>query len=265
MLMPLGMTIMTRAAGPHRMGRLMAILGVPMLLGPILGPILGGWLIEQRQLALDLPHQRPDRRRRTGLRVRSFCRADAPEPSESFDFVGMALHVARPRAVPLRRLVDACRRGRRLQLRHGCGSRCSSGVLLMLDLRLARVPARAPAARPAAVQEPQPHGRDHHDVHVRGGVLRRAAAGADLLPAGPRRVDPRRRPAGRAAGHRRDADDADRRRRWSTRCRSAASCPFGLVLIIDRLVRADPDRGGHAVHAADRGAVRAWASAWAAR
>jgi MFS family permease len=32
MLMPLGMTIMTRAAGPKRMGRLMAILGVPMLL-----------------------------------------------------------------------------------------------------------------------------------------------------------------------------------------------------------------------------------------
>src|SRR6187431_309122 len=46
MLMPLGMTIMTRAAGPARMGRLMAILGVPMLLGPIFGPILGGWLIE---------------------------------------------------------------------------------------------------------------------------------------------------------------------------------------------------------------------------
>ena len=46
MLMPLGMTIMTRAAGPHRIGRLMAILGVPMLLGPILGPILGGWLIQ---------------------------------------------------------------------------------------------------------------------------------------------------------------------------------------------------------------------------
>ena len=45
MLMPLGMTIMTRAAGPHRMGRLMAVLGIPMLLGPIMGPILGGWLI----------------------------------------------------------------------------------------------------------------------------------------------------------------------------------------------------------------------------
>ena len=46
MLMPLGMTIMTSAAGPQRMGRLMAILGVPMLLGPIFGPILGGWLID---------------------------------------------------------------------------------------------------------------------------------------------------------------------------------------------------------------------------
>src|SRR6195952_5671898 len=46
MLMPLGMTIMTRAAGPHRIGRLMAILGVPMLLGPILGPIIGGYLIQ---------------------------------------------------------------------------------------------------------------------------------------------------------------------------------------------------------------------------
>ena len=46
MLMPLGMTIMTRAAGPERIGRLMAVLGVPMLLGPICGPILGGWLID---------------------------------------------------------------------------------------------------------------------------------------------------------------------------------------------------------------------------
>ena len=46
MLMPIGMTIMTRAAGPHRVGQVMAVLGIPMLLGPIGGPILGGWLIE---------------------------------------------------------------------------------------------------------------------------------------------------------------------------------------------------------------------------
>ena len=45
MIMPAGMTILTRAAGPGRLGRVMAIIGVPMLLGPILGPILGGWLV----------------------------------------------------------------------------------------------------------------------------------------------------------------------------------------------------------------------------
>ncbi len=46
MLMPLGMTILTRAAGPQRIGRVMAVMGVPMLLGPIFGPILGGWLVD---------------------------------------------------------------------------------------------------------------------------------------------------------------------------------------------------------------------------
>jgi len=45
MIMPAGMTILTRAAGPQRIGRVMSIIGVPMLLGPILGPILGGWLV----------------------------------------------------------------------------------------------------------------------------------------------------------------------------------------------------------------------------
>ena len=46
MLMPAGMTILTRAAGPQRVGRVMSVIGVPMLLGPIVGPILGGWLVD---------------------------------------------------------------------------------------------------------------------------------------------------------------------------------------------------------------------------
>jgi EmrB/QacA subfamily drug resistance transporter len=46
MIMPAGMTILTRAAGADRLGRVMAVIGVPMLLGPILGPILGGWLVD---------------------------------------------------------------------------------------------------------------------------------------------------------------------------------------------------------------------------
>jgi EmrB/QacA subfamily drug resistance transporter len=90
MLMPLGMTIMTRAAGPHRMGRLMAILGVPMLLGPIMGPILGGWLIEAASwhwiFLINVPLG-------IGALVYawSVLEQDSPEPSESFDFLGMAL------------------------------------------------------------------------------------------------------------------------------------------------------------------------------
>ena len=42
MLMPAGQAMIARAAGPHRMGRAMAILGVPMLLGPVFGPVVGG-------------------------------------------------------------------------------------------------------------------------------------------------------------------------------------------------------------------------------
>jgi EmrB/QacA subfamily drug resistance transporter len=46
MLLPLSMTILTKAAGPQRIGRVMAVLGVAFGLGPILGPVLGGFLVD---------------------------------------------------------------------------------------------------------------------------------------------------------------------------------------------------------------------------
>jgi EmrB/QacA subfamily drug resistance transporter len=46
MIVPVGMTLLSRAAGPARMGRVMAILGVQQLLGPVLGPVIGGALVE---------------------------------------------------------------------------------------------------------------------------------------------------------------------------------------------------------------------------
>ena len=95
----------------------MAILGVPMLLGPILGPILGGWLIQVASwhwiFLINVP-----------IGVVALIYAwrvlprDTPEPSESFDFLGMALMSPGPGAVPVRRLVDP-RRGHR-QRRRGC-------------------------------------------------------------------------------------------------------------------------------------------------
>jgi EmrB/QacA subfamily drug resistance transporter len=90
MLMPLGMTILTRAAGPERLGRVMAILGVPMLLGPIFGPILGGWLIDVASwhwiFLINVP---------IGIVATIYAflvlDKDNVSPSESFDFVGMLL------------------------------------------------------------------------------------------------------------------------------------------------------------------------------
>jgi EmrB/QacA subfamily drug resistance transporter len=46
MIMPAGMTILAQAAGPSRIGRVMSVVGAPMLLGPILGPVLGGLILE---------------------------------------------------------------------------------------------------------------------------------------------------------------------------------------------------------------------------
>jgi EmrB/QacA subfamily drug resistance transporter len=46
MVMPVGMIVLTQAAGPKRVGRMMSVIGVPMLLGPILGPVLGGLIVD---------------------------------------------------------------------------------------------------------------------------------------------------------------------------------------------------------------------------
>jgi EmrB/QacA subfamily drug resistance transporter len=46
LLQPVGQSVLARAAGPRRMGRVMSINAVPIVLGPILGPVLGGSLIE---------------------------------------------------------------------------------------------------------------------------------------------------------------------------------------------------------------------------
>ena len=46
MIMPLGQTILVQAAGPQRTGRVMSIAGVPLLLAPIVGPVIGGLLVE---------------------------------------------------------------------------------------------------------------------------------------------------------------------------------------------------------------------------
>lgn len=45
MVMPVGMTLVAQAAGPERMGRAMSIVGIPMMLGPVAGPVVGGLIV----------------------------------------------------------------------------------------------------------------------------------------------------------------------------------------------------------------------------
>ncbi|MFE3499245.1 MDR family MFS transporter [Kitasatospora sp. NPDC059160] len=47
MIQPLGQAIMVQAAGPSRIGRVMGTLLLPISLAPVLGPILGGLVLEQ--------------------------------------------------------------------------------------------------------------------------------------------------------------------------------------------------------------------------
>jgi EmrB/QacA subfamily drug resistance transporter len=46
LIMPVGMTILMSVSKPEERGRTMAVLGLPMLVAPVLGPLLGGWLVQ---------------------------------------------------------------------------------------------------------------------------------------------------------------------------------------------------------------------------
>jgi len=90
LIMPTVMTIMTRKAGPHRMGRVMGILGVPMLVAPILGPILGGWLVDDVSWRWIFLINVPIGIVAIALALRVLER-DEPQPAHKLDWLGMAL------------------------------------------------------------------------------------------------------------------------------------------------------------------------------
>jgi EmrB/QacA subfamily drug resistance transporter len=46
MIMPVGQLIMAQVAGPRRMGRVMGIVSMPAMLAPILGPVVGGLILQ---------------------------------------------------------------------------------------------------------------------------------------------------------------------------------------------------------------------------
>ena len=90
MLMPAGMTILTRAAGPERVGRVMAIMGVPMMLGPICGPILGGWLVDSFSWRWIFFINVPIGAAALVMTTRVLPK-DVPQPAHRLDWLGLAL------------------------------------------------------------------------------------------------------------------------------------------------------------------------------
>ena len=237
MILPVGQMMMADAAGPKRMGRVMGIIAIPAMLAPILGPTLGGLIVDNASwrwiffvnvpigvIALVaalriLPRVRAragraPRRPRPRSCWRPGCRWSPTAWPRS----------ARPAASP--------RRGPRPDRRRARAHR---------RLRPPRPARPAPAARPAPL--PASHlrvGLDR-DVLPRRGAVRRDDPDAALLAADPRRERRRHRPPDRAEGPRDGARHAARRPPRPTasaaaRWRSSASIvttlatiPFGLI------------------------------------
>jgi EmrB/QacA subfamily drug resistance transporter len=90
MIMPAGMTILAQAAGPQRMGRMMSVIGAPMLLGPILGPVIGGLILEGLSWRWIFYVNVPIGFVALVLAWRVLPRSD-PRPAERLDLVGVLL------------------------------------------------------------------------------------------------------------------------------------------------------------------------------
>ena len=90
MIMPAGMTILTHAAGPERVGRVMSVVGVPMLLGPTLGPIIGGWLVDDISWRWIFYVNLPVGAVALALALRILPQ-DRPEPSQRLDALGLLM------------------------------------------------------------------------------------------------------------------------------------------------------------------------------
>lgn len=89
-LIPLQLIILARAAGPARLGRVLTISMITVLLTPIAGPILGGWLIDAFGwpwiFLINLPMGAL-----TLVLAGFVLPKDDPMPAEPLDVLGMAL------------------------------------------------------------------------------------------------------------------------------------------------------------------------------
>ncbi|MCV7075875.1 DHA2 family efflux MFS transporter permease subunit [Mycobacterium szulgai] len=90
LLTTLTLTIVNREAGPKRVGRVMAVLGIPVVLAPAFGPVVGGWLIDSYSWQWIFWVNLPVGVAAIGLAA-MVLPSDDPAPQETFDVIGMLL------------------------------------------------------------------------------------------------------------------------------------------------------------------------------
>ena len=264
MIMPIGMITLAQAAGPQRIGRVMSVVGVPMLLAPVLGPVLGGVLVTHLSWRWIFFVNLPDRPRRARARRAAAARRPRRGPRGGrrarLDWRGLLLlspgvalvvfglsEVATHGSVTFARLLPVL---------------AGAALVVAFALRAWRTPAPVVDVR-LFEDRGFARGRDHR-LPRRRRALRLAAAAAALLPDRARPLAAAGRAAhrapgpGRRAGHEpRRAPDRPHRRRARRRRRAARAHA--------RHRRLHAGRRRHALLGARGRALRRAASAWASR
>ena len=212
MLMPTGMIILARAAGPQQMGRMFSAIGVPMVLAPVFGPVLGGLLVEHVGwrwiFFVNLP---------VGIVAVALALRFLPlGPRRGSRAVRLA-RARPPLARPARRSPTGSPRpgAAPASARRKPSFRCSSALLLDRGLRRPLAALEPPAPQRPPLRQPRLRGRVGDDVLPRRDAVRRHDPAPALLPDRPPRL---RRPDGPAAR------PAEPRRRLR-RCRSRDGWP----------------------------------------
>lgn len=91
LLMPVAQTMLTRAAGPERLGRVMAVISIPGMLAPALGPLAGGLLLDHLSWRWMFYVNVPVCGVALLLAVRLLPRDEERRPESRLDLLGLAL------------------------------------------------------------------------------------------------------------------------------------------------------------------------------